>query len=234
MNLQSALIFGNNEYGLEIAKNVTNKYNNITIFSLDAIDKEHVLSDYNMEEVTLSDNWDILESQFDMKKSIIFCALSDEAKNIFLTISLRSTFKDVTIIALANNNEDANKLKMAGASKVIPIVETTANIITDMLKKPIITKVLHNILYQDSKLKLVQIEIKDAKCFENKYPADINWSRNHGVLVLSIIRKDKAPEFIYSSKTKHKHIENGDIFIVVGYETDILEFKKFIGGNVCQ
>ena len=234
MNLQSALIFGNNEYGLEIAKNVTNKYNNITIFSLDAIDKEHVLSDYNVEEVTLSDNWDILESQFDMKKSIIFCALSDEAKNIFLTISLRSSFKDVTIIALANNNEDANKLKMAGASKVIPIVETTANIITDMLKKPIITKVLHNILYQDSKLKLVQIEIKNAQCFENKYPADINWSRNHGVLVLSIIRKDKAPEFIYSSKTKHKHIENGDIFIVVGYDMDILEFKKFIGGDACQ
>ncbi len=234
MILQSALIFGNNEYGLEIAKNVTNKYNNITIFSLDAIDKEHVSSDYNLEEVTLSDDWDILESQFDMKKSIIFCVLGDEAKNIFLTISLRSAFKDVTIIALANNKEDANKLKMAGASKVIPIVETTANIITDMLKKPIITKVLHNILYQDSKLKLVQIEVKNAKYFENRYPADINWSRNHGVLVLSIIHKDKAPEFIYSSKTKHKHIEDGDIFIVVGYDMDICEFKKSIGGDVCQ
>ncbi len=230
MNITSALIFGNNEYGQEIAKNITHKYSHITIFSLGEINKEEH-SDFNLEKFDLSDDWDALRNEHDTKNSIVFSALSDESENIFLTLSLRSVFKDITIIALAKNNEDANKLKMAGASKVIPIVETTANIITDMLKKPIITEVLHSILYEDSKLKIIQIEVANEEIFTNQYPADIDWSDKYGVLVLSILHEDESSEFIYSSKTKHNYIKNGDILIVVGYEKDLDKFKKLIGGK---
>jgi len=203
---------------------------NVTIFSLDDINQTQK-SIFNLEKFDLSEDWDELSDRHDMDKSIIFCAIHDEAKNIFLTISLRSSFKNITIIALANNNEDANKLKMAGASKVIPIVDTTANIITDMLKKPIITEVLHNILYEESKLKIEQITIRDTGAFHGLYPADINWSDKYGVLVLSIIHEDESHEFIYSSKTKHKQLKSGDILIVVGYEKDLENFKQNIGGK---
>ncbi len=229
MDINGALIFGYNEYGLELAKNVTHKYEKITIFSLNEVDLVSSKEYFGVEKFDLSDNWDELKNQYNMEKSIIFCALSDEAENIFLTISLRSAFKNVTIIALAKNNEDANKLKMAGASKVIPIVETTANIITDMLKKPIVTEVLHDILYEDSKLKIEQIRVEEESCLEGKYPADIKWSRDHGIIIISIIHEDMSSEFIYSSKTKKNPIKNGDIFIAVGYEEDLKEFKKFIG-----
>ncbi len=230
MNISSALVFGNNEYGHEIAKNVTHKYNSITLFSLEEIEKDHN-SPFNLEEFDLSEDWDELSEKYDMDSSIIFCAINDEAKNIFLTISLRSSFKDVTIIALAKNNEDANKLKMAGASKVIPIVETTANIITDMLKKPIITEVLHNILYEESNLKIVQVTLKSVDAFTGLYPAEIDWSRKYGVLVLTIVHEDDSHEFIYTSKTKHNYLKSGDVLIVAGYELDLQNFKRSIGGE---
>jgi Trk K+ transport system NAD-binding subunit len=229
MKKSSVLIFGNNEYGLEIAKNVTHKYKDITIFSLDEmIPPKDSGSSYNIEKFDLSDEWDDIKKEFDIENSIIFCALNDEAQNIFLTISLRSAFEKITIIALANNNEDANKLRMAGASKVIPIVETTADIITDMLKKPIITEVLHDILYENSDLKVEQIKVGNHDYFEGKYPSDIEWSRDHGIIVLSVIHEDMSSEFIYSSKAKHHAIKAGDIFVVVGYETDLLEFEKLV------
>ena len=230
MKKTNALIFGYNEYGLEIAKNISNKYNNITIFSLDnnydIIDKDTLLK---VENFDLSDDWNSLIDDYDLENSLVFCSLEDIAKNIFLTISLRSAFENLFIIALTNNNESANKLRMAGASKVIPIVETTANMITDMLKKPIITKVLHDILYEDSDLKIEQVKIANAKHFDGRYPADIEWSRDHGVLVVSVAHADGSSEFIYSSKTKHQLIKDGDIFIVVGYEADIKEFEKLVG-----
>ena len=229
MNVESALIFGYNEYGIELAKNVTHKYNDITIFSITSIESEVLDENYEVKEFDLSDDWDEISEKYNLKESIIFCALNDKAKNIFLTISLRSVFKEVSIIALADNNEDANKLKMAGASKVIPIVETTASIITDMLRKPIITSVLHDILYEDNKLKVVQIEVEKGSFFDGKYPVDIEWSRDHGVIILSIIHDDMSSEFIYSSKAKHHLIKNGDIFIAVGYEEDLKEFKRLIG-----
>ena len=229
MKKRSALIFGNNEYGLEIAKNVTHKYNDITIFGLEG--EEPLLRDeskFHVERFDLSDDWDDIIDAHDIAQSIIFCAISDEAQNIFLTISLRSTFSDITIIALANNNEDANKLRMAGASKVIPIVETTADIITDMLKKPIITDVLHDILYENTDLKVEQIRVGSSDYFHGKYPADIEWSRDHGIIVLSVIHEDMSSEFIYSSKAKHHTIKDGDIFVVVGYENDLKEFEKLV------
>jgi Trk K+ transport system NAD-binding subunit len=230
MKIAGALIFGFNEYGIEIARNVQHKYKNIILFNLD---KSEFMStddvDFIIEMFDLSDDWDNIEDEYDIEKSIIFCAIRDEAKNIFLTISLRSHFKDATIISLANNQEDANKLKMAGASKVIPIVETTADIITDMLKKPIATEILHHILYENSELKIAQIKITNTKHFYDKFPADINWSRKYGILVLSVVHEDMSREFIYSSKSKHTLIKEGDILVVVGYDTDIKEFEKKIG-----
>jgi len=231
MKDNNALIFGYNEYGMEIAKNIVNRYKEVIIFSLD---DELVIPDdrFSVEKFDLSDDWESIDLKYNIEKSRVFCTLMDESENIFLTISLRSAFENISIIALANNNEDANKLKMAGASKVIPIVETTANIITDMLKKPILTNVLHDILYEDGELKVAQIRIQRAEYFDGKYPADIEWSRYHGLLVLSIVHEDMSREFIYSSKSKHHIIKNGDIFIAVGYEADLDEFRDLIGEYV--
>ncbi len=230
MKKAAALIFGYNEYGIEIAKNVKYKYENVTVFSLSdtgfSIENK---DDYDIEKFDVSDDWEHLKSEYEMQDSIIFCALRDEAENIFLTISLRSAFQDIMIIALANNNEDANKLRMAGASKVIPIVETTAGIITDMLKKPIITEVLHGILYENSNLEIEQITVHNVEYFGEKFPADIEWHKEYNVIILLVIHEDMSSEFIYSSKTKHHYIKKGDIFVAVGYENDLKKFKKLVG-----
>jgi Trk K+ transport system NAD-binding subunit len=230
----SALIFGYNDYGEQVAKNVIYKYKNITFFKREGDDESKNLKDFDTKIFDLSDEWDDIEHEYDIASSVAFCVLEDDAENIFLTISLRAQFADLTIIALSSNKESANKLKMAGANKVIPIVQTTAGIISDMLDKPIVTEVLHNILYENSDLKVAQVEIEDYQCFNGHYPSDVEWSKDHGIIVLSVIHKNGQSEFIYSAKEKHHHIENGDVFIVVGYTQDIEDFKKLIGGERCQ
>lgn len=237
MKSVAALIFGHNEYGFEIAKNIEHVYKDITIFKLDSNEVSEVKDTahkYNSETFDLSEKWDMLDGEYDMAKSVAFCVLEDDAQNIFLTISLRSIFKDLIIISLCKNKESANKLNMAGANKVIPMVQTTADIISDMLQKPIVTDVLHKILYEESALKIAQIKVSLEGCFDGKYPADIEWSRDHGIIVLSVIHEDMSSEFIYSSKAKHHAIKEGDIFVVVGYDADIKEFEKYIGGKRCQ
>jgi len=230
----AALIFGYNDYGAQIAKNVLYKYSDVTIFKQEHEEHRKGFDDYKIELFDLSDEWQGIADDYSIEESVAFCVLEDDAENIFLTISLRAQFKDLTIIALSSNKESANKLQMAGANKVIPIVQTTAAIISDMLDKPTVTEVLHNILYENSDLKVAQVEIVDSKCFNGHYPSDIEWSREHGITVLSVIHKNGNSEFIYSSKERHHHIENGDIFVVVGYTQDIEDFKKLIGGKRCQ
>jgi len=232
MNKISALIFGCNGYTHEIVKNIQHKYENIIVFKHQTESRNLELERADVEIFDFSDSWNFLKDIYDLDNSIAFCVLEDDAENIFLTISLRSTFDELNIIALSKNKESANKLSMAGANKVIPMVQTTASIIADILDKPIVTDVLHNILYEKSDLKIAQIEVTNESCFDGKYPSDIEWSKKHGIIIVSIIHEDMSSEFIYSSKAKHHAIQDGDIFVVIGYETDIKEFKKFIGDNV--
>jgi len=233
----SALIFGYNDYASHIAKNVAHKYNNILIFKLDSDAPRKELDSFNIERFDLSDDWSDLKNNYDMENSIAFCVLEDNAQNIFLTISLRAAFKKLNIIALSKNKESANKLSMAGANKVIPLVQATASIITNILEKPIVTEVLHNILYEKSDLKVAQIEIKNHRCFlkdngDGIYPSEIEWNKKYGILVLSVMHVDGNSEFIFSSKAKHHLIANGDIFVVIGYEADIKKFEKLVGGTL--
>jgi len=230
MKRESALIFGYNEYGLEIAKNILQRYENVVIFDLDHKDREES-SDFRVERFDLSDDWQEFENRYNMENAIAFCALNDEASNIFLIISLHSAFEKLSIIALANNKEDANKMYMAGASKVIPIVETTAGIISDMLEKPIVTKVLHKILYEDTDLKIEQLRVESSSVFHGKYPSEIDWKNKYSILLLSVIHEDLSHEFVYSAKAKHHKLQEGDLLVVVGYDTDLKELKEILKGE---
>jgi len=225
----TALIFGYNKYADEIVTNLKDKYEQIKVFSLNEDDVQN--SEAEIEIFDLSDEWTELQKGIDISQSMAFCVLEDTAENIFLTISLRANFKELTIIAVASNNESANKLTMAGANKVIPLVETTSDIIANMLEKPISSKILHSILYEESALKIAQIKINKESHFKDEQLTSIDWTRYNGIIVLSVMHEDMKSEFIYSSKAKHHIIREGDILVVAGYEADISEFEKKIGSK---
>jgi len=231
MSKKTALIFGHNKYAYEIVANVRDKYEHVKIFTLNEDEIEKKEGEVEIDSFDLSDDWIDIHKNVDVSNSMAFCVLENTAENIFLTISLRANFKDLTIIAIASNDESANKLKMAGANKVIPLVETTSDIIANMLEKPISSKVLHSILYEESALKIAQIKISKDSHFKDEQLTSIDWTRYNGIIVLSVMHEDMKSEFIYSSKAKRHVIREGDILVVVGYEADIKEFENKIGSK---
>ena len=227
INETTILVFGYNQYAHEIARSVKNEFI-VKHFALaDEIDEERAAEE-GIALIDLSDEWD---GTLEIQDSIAFCALGDEAQNLFLTISLRSRFEDLVIVAIAVNKEGVNKLKMAGANKVIAIEETTAEIISDIIHKPIISRVLNDILYSESDLKIAQIEIENEEIFKDESTYDIDWGRYRGIIVLSVMHPDLKSEFIYSAKTKKLRLKKGDMLIVVGYENDIAAFEKLVGSR---
>lgn len=230
MSKNSALVFGYNKYAQEIITNIKETYEDIRVYSLENIAQESNV-EYQIEQFDLSDDWESIEETVSTDNCMAFCALEDMAENIFLTLSLRANFEKLTIIAIALNKESANKLSMAGANKVIPIIETTADIIANMLEKPISSKVLNSILYGESDLKIAQIKINEESELENHIISLIDWSKYNGIITLSLIHKDMKSEFIYSKRMKDYLIKAGDVLVVVGYEDDIKEFERSIGSE---
>ena len=77
----------------------------------------------------------------------LVCVMEDEHLNVFLTLSLRSLFKESYILSISDSIHTTKKLKMAGANKVIDLYEVSANKIHNILKRPVATKLLEGFVF---------------------------------------------------------------------------------------
>ena len=228
--MKSAIIFGYNEFALEIAQSLKTKYHDIALFVLGDNELKHLQDKgFKVSKFDLSDDWFDLQTNYDIAELVVFCALEDTAENIFLTISLRALFEHLIIIALSSDAEGGRKLKMAGANKIIPITQTNVNIIVEMLERPYVTKILNDILYADSGLKIAQVVIQEGSEVIGQYIEAIDWKYRYGLLVLAVIEDEMETNFIYTKKANLKPLKEGNILILVGFEHDIEEFEKRIG-----
>ncbi len=230
MKHQSALVFGFNEYAKQIAMQIADEYRHFAVFVMNDAEKTAAAeAGFDAEIFDLSEDWHTIEERFDPKNLMVFCALDNDAENVFLTISLRSTFEDLLIIALAQDHESAAKLSSAGANKVMPILQITASIITEMLEKPTVTGVLHDILYDNSPLKIVQMSVPHDSFLVGKHLHDIDWGGEFDVLVLAIVDHELSATFSFTSKGHNHHIDPEDLLIVAGYEDKIAALSEAMG-----
>lgn len=230
MNIESAIVFGFNEYAKQISLQIASEYSSFVVFTQNEMELNAARSSgFEAELFDLSEDWKLIEERFDTDHLIVFCALDNDAENVFLTISLRSIFEELPIIALAGDQESAAKMKSAGANKVMPILQITANVITEMLEKPTVTEVLHDILYEESFLKIAQIVVPEGSFLVGKHLHDIDLGEEFDVLVLAIVDHQLAATFSFTSRGHNHHIDPDDILVVVGYDDNIAALSEAMG-----
>ncbi|MDX9965711.1 potassium transporter TrkA [Sulfuricurvum sp. IAE1] len=230
MRKKGAIVFGFNEYAKEIAMQIAPEYSSFVVYVMNDTEKASAETrGFETEIFDLSEEWRSIEERFDPDSLIVFCALDNDAENVFLTISLRSVFEDLTIIALAQDNESAAKLKSAGANKVLATQQITAGIIDEMLEKPTVREVLHDILYENSALKIVQLAVPEGSFLVGKHLYDIDWAGEYDVLVLAIVDQELSATFSFTSKGHNHHIDPHDLLIVAGYEDKIAALSDAMG-----
>ncbi len=233
MILNEVIIFGANEYAMEIAKKIQYTQRKLHLYVLDESSLETVRSaGFEASLFDLSDDWDTIAERHDVDELTAFSALEDDAKNIFLTISLRASFENIMIIALATDEESASKLKMAGANKVIPVKQTTANMIVSELETPITSDVMFKILYDKSDLKIAQLRVAETSEYVGSFLHDVKWNEIYGVIVLAVVDQDISTSFTFTSRGQKHRLDPGDMMIVIGYDHDIRAFERVIGGEI--
>ena len=231
MKAHSAAIFGYNEYSKQIVKQISGVYENVAVFVIDEAEFLEAQNDgISADRFDLSDDWQLIEAQFDVKDLIVFCALADDAENVFLTISLRSSFDKLFIITLAQDNESMMKMKSAGADKVMPILQIAANVINDILSKPIMTQVLHDVLYEDSLLRIMEVEVGETSPFNGQYLHDLHFKRDFDLILLAIVDQEMGTTFSFASKGHNHHIDAGDILVFMGYAEKLDVIKQWNDG----
>jgi len=227
MRTHDVKVFGYGEFAKEIVQQVNEAYRSVTVYTLDVESRDEVRKGGSEAYLfDLGDEWDEFKS-LEMEETLFICALDDDASNVFLTISLRDQFPDSRIIAIASTHEHASKLRLAGAHKVISKLQATADILIEVLEKPVVTHVVQDILDEETELKTMQLHIEKGNVLIGER-LDSVAQRTKSVIVLAVVDGKMDTLFVFTARG-YKHIlEEGDILVIIGYDEDLEHFKRSV------
>ncbi len=224
----SILLIGYGRYGEKIAKFFSGKEFGLYIIDIDenhiqrarqnGFDKLFTI-DINDDEVLASI---LMQENF----STVFCAMDDEETNVYFTITLKSIWDNLKIVAICESKESERKLKLAGANKVIDTMEGSANKIFHLIEKPAVIEAIEEILFLDDEIDTREVEIEKGSFLDGKYIKDINFKEEFNLILIGIIDKETGNDFVFVTRGINHKMDAGDILVLIGYKDDIYRFIK--------
>ena len=157
---------------------------------------------------------------------ILFCFYPRDSDNVFLTISARAIDKALTIVAIVDDPQSAEKLLAAGANKIIDPYEICGRKTHDMLTKPDITNILDDTVFGRHDLHIAQIEIPKGSCLENTISCDLKLDEKHNLILIGIVDKESGEALHFAIGEQEYSLNAGDVLVVLGPSREIRTFKE--------
>ncbi|HHH50977.1 MAG TPA: hypothetical protein ENK76_01235 [Campylobacterales bacterium] len=140
---------------------------------------------------------------------------------------MRALYPKNKIIALSDSFHVTQKLKMAGATKVIDLYQVSANRIYNILHKPIATKLIDNLLSPDNNLSIREIIIPPNSFLDKIMVDDFDFSK-YNVLLVGMIDRRLSEKFLFITTGLEHRLDVGDTMVCIGYNDNLDIFEKYI------
>lgn len=161
------------------------------------------------------------------KDDYLVCMMDDEHLNVFLTLSLRSLYPDVVIMGISDSIYTTQKLKMAGATKVIDLYHMSANRIHSILKKPVATKLLDGFLLKEDGISFKEIVIPEGSYLNGVQLNDVNFY-DYNVILIGMIDVELSNRFIFVTTGINHKLDSGDTLVCIGEKENLENFESVI------
>lgn len=156
---------------------------------------------------------------------IIFCFFPTDSDNVFLTISARALAAELTIIAIVDDPDSADKLLAAGANKIIDPHEICGRKAHEMLTRADISMLLDNTVFGSHDLNMAQIEIHPGSYLENQPVNTLKLNAQHNLILLGLVNKARSNELHLAIGEQAQPLVAGDMLVVLGPAENIQAFK---------
>jgi voltage-gated potassium channel len=226
---KKVIIYGYTTIGTKIASILFDKGYEILIVD----DEESLLEDakkdgFNTYQSNLLNDDDLLELGINKDIDSLFCVTNSNKNNLFVTLSARNLSKRLKIITISKTKSEAKKLQIAGATKVLNPNELAAFRIYRYMSKPLMLKVLDDILFSKSDLNIFEIHIDENSLLKNQFLKDMTIHKDYNILLIGIMDKELSDKFIFNTKGINHKIDVGDVLVVVGKNIDLENFSNHI------
>jgi len=160
----------------------------------------------------------------------LVAVVGTDAQNVYTVLSARVMRPDLFIISRAETEDAGQKLKRAGADRVISPYQIGGVQIAQTALRPAVVDFVELATSADNiELAMEEITVVPGSSFSNTSIVNANLRQRYGVIVVGIQREDRRMEFNPEPDTR---IQSGDKLVVLGrpdslkrLETDAAEVK---------
>ena len=222
-------IYGYTTLGSKIAHILEDKKYEVIIVDFERAGIKKATKDgFRTFDSTLLNDNDLIEVGINKDIDALFCVSYNNKNNLFITLSARNLSKNLKIVTISKTKSEATKLQIAGATKVLNPNEIGAFRIYRYMSKPLMLRVLDDILFSKSDLSISEIYIEDNSLLKGMFLKDMTVHKDYNILLLGIMDEELSDKFIFNTKRINHKIDEGDVLVVVGKNEDLENFSNYI------
>jgi voltage-gated potassium channel len=170
----------------------------------------------------------------------IVCTTGDDVVNVFITLTARYLNKDVVIIARANKQESAEKLRLAGANDVVVSFESVGRVVNAYVDQPIAFDALYGILSGNREVGTEAVVVPADSLADGKSIDVIDFPHYRLVLFGVVVPQKRGDDarcsvFELDEQQFHFHppgdyiVRSNDILVLFGDDFSLNHFKDKLG-----
>ena len=168
----------------------------------------------------------VLEAAGLLRARALVAALNTDAGNLFVTLSARSLRPDLFIVARARIEESEEKLRRAGADRVVNPQSIGGARIAAFVLQPHVTEFLDIVMHDRSlQFRLEEVLVPAGSSTAGKSIRDAHLRDRTGALVLALREEDGSFNTNPSPDTK---ISAGHVLIAIGTPTELDALERTI------
>jgi voltage-gated potassium channel len=156
----------------------------------------------------------LTEAGVDRARSLVSVTASP-AENLFITLSAREKNPDLQILARADDESTAGKLRRAGANRVVTPVVAGAFRLANAALRPAFIDFMEAMMGrgEDLGFRAEEIRVRPGSEMAGQSLKSLNLSQRVGAIIVAIMRKDGKMEFNPAGQTV---IQADDVLVTVG------------------
>lgn len=159
-------------------------------------------------------------------KGLLACADSD-MENVFVTLSARAANPSIYIVARASGKDSAEKLRMAGANRVVAPYFISGKRMAALALKPVASDFLDMVMHGEQlEFSLQEIAVPEKSPLSGKTLAEAQIRQKSGATVLAIRKPEGSFDLQPLADSK---IERSDVLVVIGTQEQLDKFEKMVG-----
>lgn len=158
--------------------------------------------------------------------AFVFALFDEDAKNVFLSLSVRSIDEHVNIIALTHTKDAIHKLELAGANTILDPYQISGKKIYKLITQPEVIDIIDSTIFGQHDITMEQLTITKGSLLDGRMIHDLTSEKEFNVLLLGIHDKELKKQFVFITEGHNHKLDAGDILVVIGETNEIVRYKK--------